>query len=387
MKIIKVELIPVTIPLAQPIGHAFYTRTNGKHVIVKIYSDEGILGIGCSSVLAASYCMDNQESTMAKLKELSKNILIGADPMNTEMILNKVDEALRFSTLTKAPIDYALYDLKGRALNVPVYDLIGGLARETMPVEWILTFDTTEKMAESAIKYINAGFNSLKCKTGKNIKSAVERFAAVRDAVGPDVEIGVDMDGVFNAHDAIKLIKELEKFDLHFAEQPVSKLDIRGFVEVRRKVDVPIVADESAWSIEETVNLINADACDVCHLALDRIGGFRKALQFRALLDAHRMDYAICTYNAPGINHAVISHFAASCSKRGPICDELGTIFMFTGGTDTDNIDHPDIVKEINSRIIGGVAYAPKGPGLGIELNDELVEAYVTEGLSKVIIE
>lgn len=387
MKITKVELIPVTVPLEQPIGHAFYKRTNGKHIIVKIHNDEGFVGIGCSSVLASSYCMDNQESTMAKLEELAQTVLLGANPMHTEMILNKVDSALRFSTLTKAPIDYALYDLKGRILGIPVYDLIGGLARETMPVEWIITFDTTENMAAAAKKYMDAGFNSLKCKTGKDIRGAVERFAAVREAVGPDVEIGVDMDGVFNAHDAIRLIRELEKYDLHFAEQPVSKLDIRGFVEVRKHVNTPIVADESAWSIEETVNLINANACDMCHLALDRIGGFRKGLQFRALMDAHKMDFAICTYNAPGINHAVISHFAAATTKRGPICDELGTIFMFTGGTDTDHINRRDMVKQINSRIVNGVAYAPVGPGLGIELDDELVASYVTEGVAPVVIE
>lgn len=387
MKITKVEIIPVNVPLEQPIGHAFYKRTSGKHMIVKIYNDDGQFGVGCSSVLSQSYCMDNLESTCAKAKEVAELALLGQNPMNIEMILAKVDNVLRFSTLTKAPIDYALYDLKGKILGVPVYDLIGGLAREEMPVEWILTFDTVENMVASAKKYMGAGFNSLKCKTGKDIKAAIERFAAVRDAVGPDVEIGVDMDGVFNSHDAIRLIRELEKYDLHFAEQPVSKLDIRGFVDVRRHVNTPIVADESAWSIEETVNLINADAIDMAHCALDRIGGFRKGLQFRALMDAHHLDYAICTYNAPGINHAVISHFAASCTKRGPICDELGTIFMFTGGTDTDHIVRKDMVKEINSKIINGKALAPKGPGLGIELDDELVNSYIPEGMQVITIQ
>ncbi len=104
-------------------------------------------------------------------------------------------------------------------------------------------------------------------------------------------------------------------------------------------------------------------------------------------LDANHMDYAICTYNAPGINHAVISHFAASCSKRGPIVDELGTIFMFVGGTDTDHIERPDMVKELNCRIIDGIAYAPKGPGLGIELDDDLVRSYITEGVGPIVIE
>jgi L-alanine-DL-glutamate epimerase-like enolase superfamily enzyme len=386
MKINKVELIPVTVPLEQPIRHAFYARTEGKHIIVKIYSDEGFMGIGCGSVLTPSYCMDSQESAMSKLKDLAKGVLIGANPLNTEMILAQCDAALRFNSLIKAHIDYALYDLKGKILNVPVYDLLGGLARETMPAEWILTLDTPENQVKASLKYLAAGFKSFKLKPGADLKMAVARFSAVRDAVGPDVEIGIDLDGILNSHDAIRLIRALERYDLHFAEQPVTKMDIRGFGEVKNKVGVPIVADESAWSIEETVNLINANACDICHLALDRIGGFRKALQFRALMDAHRMDYAICTYNSPGINHAVISHFAASCTKRGPIVDELATILMFTGGTDTDHIIRPDITKKINSRIVDGTAYAPKGPGLGIELNEELVKSYLTMGVSPIVI-
>ena len=80
MIINKVELIPVTVPLEQPIGHAFYKRTNGKHVIVKIYTDDGFMGIGCSSVLAASYCMDNQESTLAKLKEPGRECFAWRQP-------------------------------------------------------------------------------------------------------------------------------------------------------------------------------------------------------------------------------------------------------------------------------------------------------------------
>lgn len=386
MEITKVELVPVTVPLEQPIRHQFYARTDGKHVIVKIHTDEGFVGIGCGSVLNGSYCMDGQESTLYKLRDLAKEVLIGSNPLNIEMILAKCDSALRFNTLTKAHIDYALHDLKGKILNVPVYDLLGGLARETMPVEWILTLDTPKNQSEAAIKYKAAGFKSFKLKTGTDLKMAIERFRAVREAVGPDTEIGIDIDGILNAHDAIRLIRALEPYNLHFAEQPVTKLDIRGFVEVKNKVGVPIVADESAWSIEETVNLINANACDICHLALDRIGGFRKALQFRALMDANHMDYAICTYNSPGINHAVISHFAASCTKRGPIVDELATVLMFTGGTDTDNIVRPDMTKEINCRIVNGTAYAPKGPGLGIELNEELIQSYITPGVSAITV-
>ena len=389
MKINRIEIIPITVPLTQPIRQTFNPapRTSGNFIILKIGTDEGFEGIGGGAVLYSGYTMDNQESVMAKLKELGKNVLMGSDPMKTEMILNKVDVALRANSVTKAHVDYALYDLKGKILNVPVYDLLGGLARDTMPTEWILTLDTPEKQAETALKYLAAGFTSVKLKPGVDINMAVKRFRTVREAVGADVEIAIDLDGILNAHDSLRLIKALEPYNLHYAEQPVTKHDIRGFVNVRSKTDVPIVADESCWSIDELIALINANACDMCHLALDRIGGFRKAMQFRNILDAFHIDYAMCTYNSPGLNHAALTHFACTCSKRGPIIDELGTILMFTGGTGTDNIINPDITEEINAPIVNGIVQAPKGPGLGVKLNEALVHKYTSDGLSAIVIQ
>jgi L-alanine-DL-glutamate epimerase-like enolase superfamily enzyme len=386
VKISNVELFPITVPLTQPIGHAFGTRKEGRFVVIKIGTDEGFEGIGCGSVLYNGYIMDCQESVMAKLIDLSKNVLLGSNPLHTGMILDKVDKAMRGNSITKAHVDYALHDLKGKILDVPVYDLLGGLVRETMQTEWIVTLDTPEKQAESAQKYLAAGFVSLKLKPGVELNMAVKRFRAVREAVGSEVEIAIDLDGVLNAHDSLRLIKALEPYNLHYAEQPVTKHDLRGFVHVRSKTDVPIVADESAWSVEELVALINANACDMCHLSLDRIGGFRKALQFRNLLDAFNMDYAMCTYNSPGLNHAALTHFACTCNKRGPIVDELATILMYTGGTGTEQIVNPDITREINAPIIGGIVQTPKGPGLGVELNQELVQKYLTVGLSSVTV-
>lgn len=386
MKINRVELIPITVPLEQPIGHAFTVRKEGRFVIIRIGTDEGFEGIGGGSVLYPGYIMDGQESVMAKLKDLAKDVLLGADPMNTEMILAKCDAALRENSITKAHIDYALYDLKGKILNVPVYDLIGGKACDKIPLEWIVTLDTPEKQAETSLRYLNAGFHSLKLKTGVDLKMAEARFRAVREAVGDNVEIGIDMDGVCNSHDALRIITVLEKYNLHFAEQPVTKHDIRGYLDIKAKTNVPLIADESAWSIPETYRLIQAGAVDMFHLALDRIGGFRKAIQFRALADAANLDYAISTYNGPGLNHAAACHFAISCSKHGKILDQLANVLMYTGGTDTQNIVRQDITKEINAKIENGYVLTPKGPGLGVELNEDLVKEYVTAGLSRIIV-
>jgi len=387
MKIDKVEIIPVTIPLEVPIRHAFTTRTHGLFVIVKITIDEGLEGIGCGAVLYPGYSMDSQETVMLKIKGLAKEGLLGANPLNIEQILAKCDALLRENSLTKTHIDYALYDLKGKILDVPVYELLGGIGRDKIPLEWIVTLDEPEAQAKMALKFLGAGFHSLKLKVGQDHAMAVKRFGTVREAVGESIEMGIDMDGMFNAHDALRLIEDLAKYNLHFAEQPVSKHDIDGYVAIKSRTHVPLVADESAWSIQETYALISRRAVDMFHLAPDRIGGFRKSLQFRALVDAAHLDYAISTYNSPGICHAAATHFGISCSKRTQVLDQLANILYFTGGTDSKKISRKDITKEINARIENGFVHVPRGPGLGIELNEDLVNEYLTPGISKIVVQ
>ncbi len=386
MKIDKIEIIPVTVPLHTPIRHAFSTRTAGLFIIVKIGTNEGTEGIGGGSVLFPGYIMDSQETVMSKIAHLARNVVFGQDPLKTEQILARCDDALRENSITKTHIDYALYDLKGKILNVPVYELLGGIARDEIPLEWILTLDEPEAQADAALKFLKAGFHSLKLKVGADYEMAVKRFRTVREAVGENIEIGVDMDGMYRAHDALRLIKELAKYNLHFAEQVVSKHDIDGYIAIKKRTDVPLVADESAWSIIEAYRFIKRRAADIFHCAPDRIGGFRKSLQFRALVEAADLDYAISTYNSPGISHAAATHFAISCSKRPEILDELANILYFTGGTDSKMIEKPSITREINATIENGFAKIPKGPGLGIELNNDLVKKYLTPGVDIITV-
>jgi len=387
MKIDKVEIIPVTIPLQVPIRHAFATRTNGLFVIVKMATPEGIEGIGCGSVLYPGYIGDSQETVMSKIRHLAKEALLGANPLHIEQILTQCDSLLYENSITKTHVDYALYDLKGKILNVPVYELLGGIGRDRIPLEWIVTLDEPEAQAEAALRFLAAGFHSLKLKVGGDPAMAVKRFRTVREAVGENIEMGIDMDDAYRAHDALRLIEELAKYNLHFAEQPVSRYDVDGFIAIKSRTPIPLVADDSAWSIKEAYTLIQRRAVDMFHLAPDRIGGFRKSLQFRALIEAAHLDYAISTYNSPGICHAAATHFAISCSKRTQVLDQLANILYFTGGTDSKAISRPEITQKINAAIEGGTVHIPKGPGLGIELNEDLVNEYLTPGLSKMVVQ
>jgi muconate cycloisomerase len=226
---------------------------------------------------------------------------------------------------------------------------------------------------------------------GGDAKLAVKRFKAVREALGPDIPISVDMSSAtgtashYNAHDALRLIEELDRYDLHYAEQPVTTNDVEGFKSIKARSNVPLAADASADSVDEAYNLIKQDAADIFHALLGRIGGIRKTLNFTNLIDAASLDYAICVLGN-GIEHAAGAHFAVSRAKREKILDELGLIFYLYGGTETKEIT-TDVTKEISGKIEKGYLYPPKGPGLGIELNQDMVNRYLAPDINKIVVQ
>jgi L-alanine-DL-glutamate epimerase-like enolase superfamily enzyme len=388
MKINRVEIIPIDIPYCTPFRVSSGGTVSGNFVILKILTDEGIEGIGSSIGFGA--VGQNRESAMLIMKSLASGLLLGQDPLNTERILSQVDIMLPENWRIKAHIDYALYDLKGKILNVPVYQLLGGLCREKIPLEWIIMLDEPEVQAEMAVKYVNAGFHSLKLHTGGDLKMAVKRFRTVREAVGPEIPIGIDMSSLAgapshcNAHDALRLIEALVQYNINFAEQPVTTDDIDGFVAIKRRTNVPIVADASAQSVVEAYQMIKQGAADIFHTLLGRIGGIRKALKYTTLIEAADLDYAICVLGT-GIEHAVGAHFAVSRSKREKVLDELGLVLYIHGVTETKGIT-ADVTKEINGKIEKGYLYPPKGPGLGIELNQEVVNRHLASGINTIVV-
>ncbi len=388
MKISRVEIIPVDIPYKMPFRVSYGGVTSGSYLILRIVTDEGVDGIGSS--IGFGKIGLTRESAMAQMKSIASGLLLGQDPLNTESILNRLDVVLPGSWRIKAHFDYALYDLKGKILDVPVYQLLGGLCREKIPLEWILMMDEPKVQAEMAVKYIDAGFHSIKMHVGGEPRMAVKRFKAVREAIGPDVPIAVDISSTagtpshWNAHDALRLIRELDKYDLHYAEQPVTIDDIEGFRAIKSRTTVPLAADASADSVGDAYRVIKHDAADIFHALMGRIGGIRKTLQFTNLVDTANLDYAICVLGN-GIEHAAGAHFAVSRAKRGRILDELGLLFYLYGGTETKDIT-TDVTKEISGKIEKGYLYPPKGPGLGIELNQEMVDRYRAQDIDKIVV-
>ena len=387
MKISKVEMIPVDIPLRMAFRTSVGSGTGSSFVILRISTDEGVQGIGSSNSFGSAAL--SREVAMAMMKNIATQALLGQDPLDTDKILNRVEALIGEGLIGDnsrilAHFDYALHDLKGKLLNVPVYQLLGGLCRDKVPLEWIVMMDEPKAQAEIALKYVKAGFHSLKLHIGADPKMAVKRFATVREAVGPSIPIGIDMAGVWRAYEALRLIEELTQYNINFAEDPTTPNDIDGLVGIKSRTKVPIVADRSARSPAEAYNVIKHNGADIFHCLLDKLGGLRNASRFATLVETADLDYAVCVMGA-GISHAAGAHFAISRAKREGVNDEVGLLLYIHGQTETKAIVG-DVTKEISGKIENGYLYPPNGPGLGVELDEDIVKKYAAQGVSKLVV-
>ncbi len=383
MKINQVEIIPLDIPFKMPFRVSYGAVVPGNFVVVKVSTDEGVVGIGNSQGFTRG-SGQTRESAMALMKEVASAVLLGQDPLNTDRLLSQAEAILAGSLHILAHFDYALYDLKGKILNTPVYQLLGGVSREKIPLEWIVMMDDPEVQAEGAQKYVQAGFQSIKLHVGPEPKLAMKRFRTVREAIGPDVPLSVDMAGVYAPFDAVRLIEEFAQYGINFAEDPAPPGNVDALLAVKSGTKVPIVADRTLRSIADARELTQRRAADGFHLLMGKVGGLRKASKLSTVIEAADLNYQICALGT-GIEHAAGAHLAVSRLKGDRFLDELSLIFYLHGGMETKDIA-TDVTKEMNGKIEKGYLYPPKGPGLGVELNEDMVKRYAASGVSTIMV-
>src|SRR5208337_4072013 len=175
----------------------------------------------------------------------------------------------------------------GKALNTPAYNLLGGLSNDKIPLCFVMSSDTPEVVAADGAKMIKAGFRSLKLKVGlRSLEEDVELVAALRKAVGSNVKIMLDGNGGWHYNQALNTLKRMEKYDIFLCEQPVPRWDFQGLARLRRKVNIPIFADESACELNDLLKLIQMDAIDGFFLKVPKAGGLLKSQKWVSIAQA-----------------------------------------------------------------------------------------------------
>jgi L-Ala-D/L-Glu epimerase / N-acetyl-D-glutamate racemase len=388
MKITKVECVPVSIPFAKPMVMSGGAVTKADAVVVRIHTDEGITGVAETGDTSLWYMGESQDSIMYNLTNLfAPHMLLGEDPFNIEVIVAKMDKATRGNSQSKAVVDYALHDLMGKALGIPVYKLLGGLSNPKIPLAFVMSSGTAAAVEAEGRALVEAGFQGLKLKVGAQTPDEdLEMIAALRAAVGSKVKLMIDANGGWMYHQALYVLKRAAQYDVVVAEQPVPWWDIDGLARLRRKVDVPIFPDESAAELGHVLQVIEKEAADGLFLKVPKAGGILKSRRWVSVAQAANLPVMCgCMINT-GLGCAVEAAFLGATAWMGRIEQEaIGPLNLYNV---YDTVSAPivnDLAKKA-PRYEKGFLYPPDGVGLGVELDEGSLETLATPGKPAVII-
>lgn len=280
MKIVKADIYIVEFPLKEPFIISYATYPNMAAVIVKLETDTGLTGYG-EAVPDEHVTGEQVNGTFEILKNVLVPAIIGQNPFDIEHIHFVMASKIARNPAAKAAIDIACHDLMGKATGQPVYNLIGGRAHDNLQYPKVLSIEAPEIMAEKAKRAVEQGFSSLKLKVGgADSAMDIKRIYAVREAVGPDMPIRIDVNqGWKTVGHAIQVIEQLDAAKLTWIEQPIRMGDIRGLADVRKKSATPIMADETVQTMEDVLEIIRLEAADYINIKLMKCGGIFPAVQ------------------------------------------------------------------------------------------------------------
>jgi len=343
MEIVSMKWDVLEIPLRKPFKIAFETMDTYRGVIVKICTEE-YCGYG-EAAPAPRITGDTVESTVAALQRF-KPLVIGSNPVKIGKIMDILNSSLLGSPSAKAAIDFALYDILAQKMDVPLKDLLGGKKDK---IETSLTVDIGDLnyTLQHARKLLNEGARVLKVKIGLNPGEDVERIRAIRKMT--DAKIRVDGNQGYTLKRAMKVLREIERYEIEFAEQPIPASEIDNLKILRESVEIPIIADESVHNSLDVLRLIGK--VDGINIKLMKSGGIYEAIRMASIARAAGMKIMV------------------GCMIETKVGIAAGTHFALGIGADYADLDgYWDLTKQPYEGVEfrDGYNYVSDRPGLGV---------------------
>ncbi|MFQ5842076.1 MAG: mandelate racemase/muconate lactonizing enzyme family protein [Thermodesulfobacteriota bacterium] len=357
MKISKIDIFPLTIPLKGSFRNARLAKTSQNSIVLKVQTDEGVDGVGNVDP-DPGYSEESFSETLAAIRGLIPN-LIGLDPLNILAALHRMDQMLPGYLDAKAAVEMALFDLKGRVLRVPVHSLLGGQLRNEIYLNGWIGMLSPDEAAREAKFWLERGFRSAKVKVGSGFEQDRDRVKAVREAVGSKMALRVDANEAYTVDDAIRLARAITPFDISIFEQPVSRRDLTGMARVRMAVDIPVMADESILEPQSLIEVIKREAAEIVKVKVMKQGGIHRTVQMIETAEAAGIKCVIGHGFGLAINTLAEIHVAASCRNVLEGCEFVGPLKV-----------RGDVVKK-PLQMEEGKVNVPQESGLGSEIDEE----------------
>lgn len=354
MKITDIKAEKLQLKLNKPIKVSLGVIEQYDTIIVKITTDEGISGVGESSPIEF-VTGESVDTVVLVIKAMAKQ-LIGMDPLNIEAIHHVMDRYITNNTAAKAGIDIALFDIKGKVMNAPLYKVLGGFSNQ-VETDITLSIDEPEKMAQAAKEKADRGFKIIKVKAGIDPDKDVEAIRLIREAVDSNIKLRMDANQGWTVADAVMVMNAVEKYGVQAVEQPRPYWDIDGTAHIRSKVNIKVMVDESVFSPIDAIKVIKKEAADIINIKLMKSGGIYKAEQINAIAQASGLTCMVGCMLESRIGIAAGAHFVAS---KKNILD-----------ADLDGFMHCQECKGIEGgfAIEGGTMTLSDKPGIGVDVN------------------
>ena len=314
MKITGVRLGKISVPLRVPFKTALRSVSSVEDVIVEVYTDTGEVGYGEAPPTGA-ITGDTTGAILGALQDHIIKTVVGRDVDEFEDLMQALNKCIVGNTSAKAAMDMALWDLYGQLYRIPVYKLMGGSRKEII-TDITISVNDPEEMARDAVDAVRRGYDTLKIKVGAHPELDVARLTAVRQAIGNDTRIRIEANQGWEPKQAVRLLNQMQEkgLDIEFVEQPVKAHDIDGLKYVTERSYVPVLADESVFSPEDAVRIMQTGAADLVNIKLMKCGGLYNALKIVSAAEVYGVECMIgCMLEAKiSVNAAV--HLA--CAKK-----------------------------------------------------------------------
>jgi muconate cycloisomerase len=381
VKIKKIKTFHITLPKRRTHKWTGLTGDIGGYVIVCMTGDNGMAGWGEAPVIKdwggdyGKYFGETPEITKHIIETYLAPAVVGIEAGNFAAIHMHMDMAIKGYPYAKSSMEMAAYDLTGRYLGVPVHMLLGGRLRERIPVTHSIGLLPIEEAVKECVQVVNEGIKTIKIKVGVDKTRDIEMVRRVRDAVGKDIDICVDANcGYASAGEAIKTIKAMEPFGLKYAEQPVEGLE--HMAEVARVIDTPIMADESAWTPHDALEIIERGAADIISIYTTKPGGLYKAMQVAAIAHAAGLPCNVNGSIETGVGNLANIHLAAAAPSVKLSCVvPISTPAEAQKGQLAGIYYNDDLIKA-PFNLKDGAIKVPESPGMGIDTDEEKIKRY-----------
>ena len=373
MKITELKVTPLAIPLATPLLHAWGTHVAFGRLIVQVYTDEGIVGLGECSLTPSGRQME-------EVLNSCRPLVVGEDPFNLERLRWKI--AVPFyirmfgSNLTNAyaALEFACLDIQGKAIGRPVCDLLGGRLKDRVPFTAYLFYPaaggdiswegTSQRMIDYAVSLVeNYGLSSMKIKGGVHPPDQeVDTFIALRKRF-PGMPIRIDPNSVWSVATSVRIARRLAEYDIEYLEDPTWGL--AGMARVKKMVPyVPLASNMACFGYEDIAPAALLESVDVVLADPHWYGGLRATKALAIVLETINLDMGMHSGTECGVSLAALLHLTAAIPNLSHAPDAHYHYLeddIIRGG----KLEYGD----------GGIA-VPTGPGLGVELDEEKVERY-----------